>query len=74
MFGRNRLGLIFTADFSFFDLSGSGMKHVHSRSVSSAAALITVEPSGDIAICKTRAVCPVSSACFTIDGYFQMVN
>ena len=32
------------------------------RSVSSAAAVTTVVPSGDCAICSTRDVCPVNSA------------
>ena len=36
--------------------------------VSSAAADTTVSPSGDCARCKTRAVCPVSSQSFVIDG------
>lgn len=33
-----------------------------------------VEPSGDIAMCRTLSECPSSSATFTIWGYFQMVS
>ena len=43
-----------------FFLVGSTAKHFHSRSVSSAAADTTVLPSGDIAMCSTRAVCPTN--------------
>lgn len=41
------------------------------RRVSSAAALTTVVPSGLWARCSTRDVCPVSSATFAMEGYFQ---
>ena len=75
MFGRNKLFVPnFVADFSFFAWFTSGAKQFHNLNVSSAAALITVLPSGDIAICSTRAVCPVNSHCFCMDGYFQIVN
>lgn len=74
IFKRNALFCVRPVDFSFFVWWTSGAKQFHNRSVSSAAALIIVLPSGDMAICKTRAVCPVNSHCFTIDGYFQIVN
>ena len=41
------------------------------RSVSSAAAETTVLPSGLCAMCRTRAVWPVSSATLTMLGYFH---
>ena len=44
------------------------------RSVSAAAALTTVVPSGDCAMCSTRDVWPVSSATLTIEGYFQRMS
>lgn len=46
-------------------------KQRQKRSVSSAAALTTVVPSGLWARCSTREVCPVSSATFAMEGYFQ---
>ena len=47
---------------------GPPPKMDQNRSVSSAAADTTVSPSGDWAKCNTRAVWPVSSQSFVIDG------
>ena len=44
------------------------------RSVSSAAAVQTVVPSGLCAMCSTRLVWPVSSATRTIEGYFHRMS
>jgi len=61
-----------TALTTFF--CGSEAKHFHSRSVSSAAADTTVEPSGDMAMWRTREVWPVSSATLFSVGYRQMMS
>ena len=45
---------------AFLLFVGSRAKHFHILRVSSAAADTTVLPSGDIAVCRTRAVCPMS--------------
>lgn len=47
---------------AFLLFVGSRAKHFHILSVSSAAADTTVLPSGDIAVCRTRAVCPMSKS------------
>lgn len=46
-------------------------KHFQNLSVSSAAALATVVPSGDWARWSTRDVCPFISATLAIVGYFH---
>mmetsp|Transcript_4239 Transcript_4239/g.8053 ORF Transcript_4239/g.8053 Transcript_4239/m.8053 type:complete len:103 (+) Transcript_4239:152-460(+) len=51
----------------FFPLGGAP-NTFQNLSVSSAAALTTVPPSGDCAMCSTLAVCPFSSAIFVMDG------
>lgn len=58
------LGLARTAASFAFSLTGSMTKHFHNLKVSSAPADKTVVPSGEIARCKTLAVCPLSSATF----------
>ena len=57
----------------FFDLEGRP-KISQKRSVSSAAAETTLDPSGDWSRCNTRAVCPVNSLSFVIVGYFQRTS
>ena len=61
-----------------FEIDGflclSTWKHFQILSVSSAAALATVVPSGDIVRPRIREVCPVSSVTLTRDGYFQIVS
>ncbi len=52
--------VVSVVDLAGFFFTASDLKHFHSLSVSSAAADTTVLPSGDIAICSTRPVCPVS--------------
>ena len=64
---------LLAACFSFLEASPPE-RIFQKRSVSSAAAVTTVCPSGDCAMCSTRDVCPVSSATLTIDGYFQRMS
>ena len=52
--GSFPVGFVFVFFFSW-----STLKHFHRRKVSSAAADTTVSPSGDMAMCSTRAVWPV---------------
>ena len=60
------------ADADAADAAAASSFHTfQKRSVSSAAAVTMVVPSGDCAMCSTREVCPVSSATLTIDGYFH---
>ncbi len=70
--------LTFLAPISLFETDGffflSDVKHFHSRMVSSAAALATVLPSGDIARHRMRAEWPCRSATRVMAGYFQIVN
>lgn len=54
------LGAALSIDAGAFFLAGSTAKHFHNRNVSSAAADTTVLPSGDIAMCSTRDVCPTN--------------
>jgi len=55
-------GAALSIDAGVFFFAGSTAKHFHSRNVSSAAADTTVLPSGDIAMCSTRAVCPMEQS------------
>lgn len=52
-------------------LAWGSPKTFQKRMVSSAAALTTAVPSGDWAMCSTRAEWPVSSAILAIEGYFH---
>lgn len=65
-----RLPVAADTALAFFE-SAPSPNALQKRSVSSAAADTTVWPSGDCAMCSTRAVWPVNSAIFTIVGYFH---
>lgn len=60
-----------TAAAFLLAVSDWGSNTFQKRKLSSADAEMTVVPSGDKAICKTRAEWPVSSPILTIEGYFQ---
>ena len=49
-------------------------KMFQKRRVSSAPAETMVDPSGEISMLRTRAVCPVSSLILVMVGYFQRIN
>lgn len=65
----SRLGL--GADL---EITWGAPKTFQNLSVSSAAADATVQPSGLCAMNSTLEVCPLSSAIFTIEGYFHSVS